>query len=278
MIRKLLHEPVVHFLLIGVAIFVAYGWLTPATPDASRIVVSQMVVDSMIREFQARWLRPPSAAELAGLVDSHVREEIYYREGVALGLERDDAVVKRRVRQKLEVIAEEQIAQAAPTDAELAEYLANKVDRFRTPAMISFEQVLLPATATFAEVDAARAALARGADPARLDRSSLLPARTDKAPIDLVARDFGAGFAGEIANLPPGEWSGPVRSGFGLHLVRVSAITPPAGPSLADIRAAVAREWENERRVASLAESYRKLRERYEVVIEATQLASAAAR
>ncbi|MCC6198321.1 MAG: peptidyl-prolyl cis-trans isomerase [Burkholderiales bacterium] len=278
MIRKLLREPVLHFLLIGVAIFVAYGALAPATPDASRIVVSQAVVDGMVREFRARWQRTPGDAEIAGLVESYVRDEILYREGVALGLERDDAVIKRRVRQKLEVIAEEQIARDPPTDAELAAYLAANLGRFTRPGTVTFEQVLFAQAATFAEVEVARAAAERGADPMRLGRSSLLPARVDEVPLDLVARDFGSGFASELARLPANIWAGPVRSGLGLHLVRVAALTPPAVPALADVRSKVAREWENERRVASLAQSYRKLRDRYEVVIEATQLASAAAR
>ena len=278
MMRRLLREPVLHFLAIGIALFVVYGWVAAPDRSGTRIVVSQAIVDNLVREYQARWHRPPGEQELANLVEAHVRDEILYREGVALGLERDDPVIKRRVRQKLEVIAEEQLARDAPTDAELSVYLAKHGDRFARPGTVSFEQVLLPATAATAEVDAARVAAVRGTDPARLGRSSLLPPRAENAPLDLVARDFGVGFATEIMKLPANEWAGPVRSGFGTHLVRVTARTFSVVPPLDEVRPALAREWENERRIASLAESYKRLRSQYEVVIEAKQVPPMAAR
>jgi parvulin-like peptidyl-prolyl isomerase len=176
------------------------------------------------------------------------------------------------------VVAEEQQARDAPNDADLAAYLAQHADRFARPGTISFEQILLPATATAAEVTAARVSATRGADPAQLGQSSMLPPRAENVPLDLAARDFGSGFAADIAKLPPNEWAGPVRSSFGQHLVRVTARTPSVLPPLEGVRAAVAREWENERRVASLAESYTKLRSQYEVVIEAKQVPSIATR
>ena len=271
MISRLLREPVLHFLLIGIALFVAHGLLAPTQESGTRIVVSQAIVDNIAREHQARWFRPPGDEELAKLIEAHVRNEILYREGVALGLDRDDPVIKRRVRQKLEVIAEEELAGDAPTDAQLAVFLADNPERFSRSGTVSFEQVFFPATATAAQLEAARTAAARGADPARLGQPSMLPPRTDAAPLDLVARDFGAGFATELAKLSPDVWTGPVRSGFGMHLVRVTARTPSAVPPLDQVRAAVAREWEHERRVASLAENYARLRGQYEVVIEAKQ-------
>jgi len=277
-IKSVLKEPVLHFLLIGIAIFVAYGLIAPRGKEGARIVVTQGVVDALVREHQARWQRPPAGQELAGLVEAYIRDEIMYREGMALGLDRDDPVIKRRVRQKLDVIAEEQQARDAPTDADLAAYLAQHADRFTRPGAISFEQIYFPATATAAEVETARMSAARGTDPARLGQSSMLPPRPENVPLDLVERDFGPEFVTGIAKLPLNEWAGPVRSGFGLHLVRVTARTPAVVPPLADVRAAVAREWENDRRVASLAESYKKLRSQYEIVIEAKQVPPVAAR
>jgi hypothetical protein len=277
-IKSLWKEPVLHFLLIGVAIFMAYGLIAPRGTEGARIVVTQGVVDALVREHQARWQRPPAEQELAGLVEAYIRDEILYREGTALGLDRDDPVIKRRVRQKLEVIAEEQQARDAPTDADLAAYLAQHADRFTRPGTVSFEQIFFPATATAAEVETARVSAVRGVDPVQLGQSSMLPPRAENAPLDLAARDFGSEFAADIAKLPLNEWKGPVRSGFGLHVVRVTARTPAVVPPLDDVRAAVAREWENERRLASMSESYRKLRSQYEIVIEATQVPSIAAR
>jgi len=277
-IKSVLKEPVLHFLLIGVAIFVAYGLVAPRDKQGARIVVTQGVVDALVSEHQARWQRPPAEQELAGLVEAYVRDEILYREGTAMGLDRDDPVIKRRVRQKLDVIAEEQQAREAPTDADLTAYLAKHADRFTRPGAVSFEQIFLPATATAAELEMARASAARGADPARIGQPSMLPLRAENAPLDLAARDFGPEFATAIATLPLNEWAGPVRSGFGQHLVRVTARTPSVVPPLAEVRPAVAREWENERRVASLSENYRKLRSQYEVVIEAKNVPQVVAR
>ena len=108
-------------------------------------------------------------------------------------------------------------------------------------------------------------AAVRGTDPARLGQSTMLPPGAENAPLDLIARDFGSAFAADIEQLPLNEWAGPVRSGFGLHIVRVTARSPAVIPPLADVRAEVAHEWENERRVASLADCYKKLRSQYEV-------------
>lgn len=265
-------EPILHFALIGALLFAVYGRMNPAGDAGQRIVVTQAVVDDLARQHQARWMRPASEQELADLVEAHVRAEIQYREGVALGLDRDDPVIKRRVQQKLDVMAEEQWSGAAPTDAELAAYLAQNAARFTRPGTVSFEQLLFDGTASMAEVEravaSARAALASGADPAKLGQPTLLPHRIDQMPTDLVARDFGASFAEQVAQLPEGVWTGPVASGLGAHLVRVSALTPAALPPLEEVRQRVARDWENERRDRSRSASYRQLRDRYEVVIQ----------
>jgi hypothetical protein len=278
-IARLLREPLLHFLLIGIALFVVYGRLAPSRDDGARIVVSQAVVDHIAREYEARWFRPPGDEELSKLIEAHVRNEILYREGLALGLDRDDPVIKRRVRQKLEVIAEEQLARDTPTDAQLAEFLARNPERFRRPGTVSFQQVHFPATATTAELEAARTAARNGADPAHLGQPSMLPSRADAVSLDLVARDFGLEFAAALAKLSSDTWTGPVRSALGLHLMRVTARTPTVVPPLDEVRSTVAREWEHERRVASLADNFDRLRGEYQVVIEATRpLLSIAAR
>jgi parvulin-like peptidyl-prolyl isomerase len=277
-LKALLKEPVLHFLLIGLLLFAAYGWLAPADKSGARIVVTQPMVEAMALEYRTRWSRPPTEQELAALLDAYVRDEIFYREGVAQGLDRDDPVIKRRVRQKLEVIAEEQLARDAVSDADLAAYLEKNAARFSRPGTVSFEQIYFAAATPAAQVEAARAAAMRGGDPARLGQPTMLPSAAQNAPLDLAARDFGREFVAEIEKLPLDTWAGPVPSAFGQHLVRVTARTPALTPPLAEVRAAVAREWENERRVTSLAENYKALRGRYEVVIEAALPASAATR
>jgi len=277
-LSSLWREPLLHFLLIGLLLFVVYGWLTPAARTGARIVVTQAMVDNMTLEYRTRWSRPPSEQELSGLVDAYVRDEILYREGVVLGLDRDDPVIKRRVRQKLEVIAEEQLAREAPTDAQLVAYLEKNAKGFTQPGTVSFEQIYFAAATPAAQVAAALTAALRGSDPVRLGQPTMLPPGAKNARLDLVARDFGLEFAAELEKLPVDTWAGPVSSAFGQHLVRVTARTAARIPPLADVRAAVAREWENERRIASLAENDKALRQRYEVVIDAKLSTSAALR
>jgi len=276
--KSLLKEPVLHFLLIGLLLFVTYGRLAPADKSGPRIVVTPSMVEGLALEYRTRWSRPPTEQELASLVDAYVRDEILYREGVVQGLDRDDPVIKRRVRQKLEVVAEEQLARDAANDADLAAYLAKHAERFTRPGTVSFQQIYFAAATPAAQIEAARSAAVGGSDPARLGQPTMLPSAAQHAPLDLAARDFGREFAAELEKLPLDTWAGPVPSAFGQHLVRVTARTPALTPPLAEVRAAVAREWENERRTASLAANYKALRSRYEVVIEAALPASAATR
>jgi hypothetical protein len=263
-VRRILREPLLHFLLLGLAVFAYYGRVAPDDDGKRRIVVSQAEVDLLATQFQGTWNRPPSPVELNGLVDSYVRDEILYREGVALGLDRDDAVVKRRVRQKLDVLFEESIAQNPATDADLQSYLDANPAAFRQPAIVSFDQIYFGSDADAQlRLEQARAALARGADPGTLGQATLLPSRQDAMPLDLVARDFGEEFAGQLANAPVSEWTGPVASGFGAPRHRGRDCL------LADVREVVAREWENERRKRAHATALEKLREQYQVEIQA---------
>jgi hypothetical protein len=205
-----------------------------------------------------------------------VHDEILNREGAALGLDRDDIVVKRRVRQKLEVMAEEDGSTAAPTDADLSAYLLANQDRFVQPAILTFEQIFLGETISGAQVvrtvALTREAVRNGVDPRRLGEPSLLPQQMTQTPADLVARDFGESFAAALENAPVGEWVGPIRSSVGAHYVRVSDRTPAVAPTLAAVRGQVVREWENERRRHARNDAYARMRRAYKVNIETTTL------
>jgi hypothetical protein len=272
-IRRLLGEPMLHFLVIGIGLFAAYHWMAPVDSDGQRIVITQGVVDDLVTQQVAARGRAPSTTELNRLIESYVRDEILYREGVKLGLDRDDIVVKRRVRQKVEVIAEEDASTQAPTDAELSAYLVANPARFVQPAILTFEQLFLgPSTSGPALVQAVAItgeALRNGTDAEALGKPTLLPLRMAQAPADLVARDFGASFAAALERAPVGEWAGPIGSSFGAHYVRVSARTPAVAPQLAAVRDQVVREWENERRQRARTDAYAKMRGEYEVSIEA---------
>lgn len=268
-LRALLREPLLHFLLIGLVLFLLYGQVSPGDSNSRRIVVGQAQVDDMVRQFQSAWQRPPTRVEINGLIDTYVRDEIVYREGLSIGLDKDDAVIKRRIRQKYELIAEEG-EQRAPADADLAAYLKVNSAKFARPAVVSFDQVFFdPASNSPEAVADVKAALEKGANPAAYGQPSMLPRQIANSSIELVARDFGDDFARQIAAAPVGRWVGPLASGIGVHLIRVSARAEPIVPPLNQVRAAVAREWENDRRTRASLADYRKARSNYDVIIKA---------
>jgi hypothetical protein len=268
--RTILREPLLHFLLIGLAFFLLYGVVGPGDSAGRTITVSAGDVDELRRQYVALWGGPPTEQQLAGLIEARVRDEVLYREGMAQGLGRDDPVIKRRIRQKVEVMAEEEGSDSAPTDAVLGAYLQGHRDRFVRPAVVSFDQVYFNPQGpdTPASVAAAKARLNAGAAATGIGQPTMLPARVTLSDVDVVARDFGADFAAALVKLPVGQWSGPIGSGVGVHLVRLTDLVPPQLPPLVDVRAEVVREWENDRRVAASAASYARARARYDVVIE----------
>ena len=270
-LKRLLAEPMLHFLVIGIVLFAAYRWRSPADSSGHRIVITQGVVDDLVAQHLSVRGRKPSAVELRNLVDGYVRDEILYREGAALGLDRDDIVVKRRVRQKLEVMGEEAASTAAPTDAELSAYLRANPERFKAPAVVTFEQVFLGPWTTGHAI--ARAAATNTGpqgkfDPMTLARPTLLPEGMARTESTIVERSFGPKFVAALEQAPMGEWTGPVESEYGAHFVRVSERTPAVLPQLANVRDQVVREWESERRTRARDDSYEKMRRTYEVVFD----------
>jgi len=261
-----------HFLLIGIALFSAYRWKAPGDFAGHRIVITAGVLDDLVTQHVAARGREPSADELNHLVESYAHDEILYREGVALGLDRDDIVVKRRVRQKVELMVEEEAGTAPPTEADLSAYLAANQARFAQPAILTFEQVFLGPSTSDAElvnsIGVTRKAVDHGANPRPGGRPSLLPPRLTQTPADLVAREFGQSFASAVERLPVGEWAGPIESSFGAHYVRVSDRTPAVTPRLADVHDLVVREWENERRQRARNDAYARMRRSYDVALE----------
>jgi len=218
-LRRLAREPLVQFLLVGGAIFLLAGWLGGRRPER-RIVVTNGQIDRMIDTFAKTWMRPPTPQELQGLIDGYVKDETYYREAVKLGLDRDDEVIRRRMRMKMEFWSENAAQAREPTEAELSAYLAAHPERFRSPERVSFDQVFLRSERQ-REAAALLEALRRGRDPASAGDPLLLPASLDDAALDDVGLLFGEDFPAGLQKLGPGDWEGPVSSTYGLHLVRI---------------------------------------------------------
>jgi hypothetical protein len=279
MLKSLLREPLVHFLLLGAVLFALDGWLRPsavgAAAGAAPIVVSQARIASLAQNFRRTWQRPPTKVELDGLVESYVKEEVMVREALALGLDRDDAIIRRRLQQKVEFVSEAASAAAPPSDAELAKYLADHADAFRVEPKVSFAQVYLDPRRRGAALQAEATRLLdalnapRPIDPARAgDALQLIEPRYENLGQAEAARLFGDGFAAAVVNQPPGRWAGPIASGYGAHLVRVEALVPGRVPALDEVRPLVEREWANARRQALAAAHYDKLRAKYRIEVQ----------
>lgn len=271
MIGRLLREPLLHFLVLGAALFAASASIRRAAPDTTEIVVTTDAARAIEAQFRASWQRSPGAAEMQALIDNYIRDEVLYREGLALGLDRDDPVIRNRIRQKMEVFGEESLT-VEPTDAELAAYLAAHKEQFEIPAAITFEQVYFDPSRHGGNINTvvtdALAGVSRGQSHAGMGDRTMLAARMDRALPPEISTKFGRDFARAVAALPVGGWHGPVTSSFGLHLVRVSWRGDARMPALADVRDAVAREWTRARTVEVRKQFYEALRGRYSVRIE----------
>jgi len=275
-LRKLIREPLFHFVLLGAVIFLLAGRVrSGSVGSGDKIVVTQSQIESMVVGFSRTWMRPPSQEELQGLVDDFVREEVLYREAKAMGLDQDDIIVRRRMRQKFEFLAEDQAARTGPpTDQELESYLRQHADKYSEEPNFSFDHIFFSREMRGASADAeANAMLARLSgkgtiDIAKLGDTFLLPSRFEKTSAGETARLFGEKFAEDLTKAPLGTWAGPIESSYGIHLVRVNARIPEGAPPMAKVREAVLRDLLSDRRKQELDTQYEKLRARYMVVVE----------
>jgi hypothetical protein len=270
----------VQFLLIGACIYAAYA-LFGAPDDAAAeqtVYISEARIDSLSVSWEKRWNRPPSKAELAGLVRTYLREDILSREAMAMGLDEDDHIIRRRLAQKLEFLTNDLVQLKEPAEGELEAFLAENIEQFQAPDLITFVQVFFNpdkrGDATLA--DAARTLQALQAagepDPDALEQgdSLLLNSFYANAPEIEVRRAMGTGFAEAVMQLEPGKWHGPVLSGFGTHLVYVYEFLAAPPPELDDVRAAVITEWQRVATEQFNAEFFDSLKARYEVVIDSS--------
>jgi hypothetical protein len=286
---NLLREPLLHFLLIGAALFLLFGWRggpasAPGGPPgatAAQVVVTRDAVEQATGQFEKTWQRPPTDEERQGLVDDLVRNEIFYREALGAGLDRDDEVLKRRLRQKMEFIYEDISAIAEPTDADLAAFVEKHREKYLADPQVSFRQVYFnpDRRGAAAEADARRglAQLAAGADPGDVGDATMLEPEVPLSPLWEIRKRFGEEFGKSLLGARPGAWAGPVRSGFGLHLVFVRERREGRMPALGEIREAVKRDWTAARQRELKDAAYARIRERYTVIVEKPAVVAAPA-
>jgi hypothetical protein len=266
---KLLREPLVHFLAIGALMFGVYFVVSDRSRDPETIVVGRGEIGMMTAVFERTWKRAPTPDELKDLIDGYVRDEVLYREGVALGLDRDDQLIRKRVRQKVEYLAESMHGVPEPSEAALQGYLDKHGQQYAIPARLTFRQVYLGTNDADAKVLLAQLHKLGDSDAAaELGVATQLDARMEEAPTFDIERVFGTKFAQALVAMPLDEWSGPLASEYGLHLVRVSGRIEQHKPALDEVREFVKRDWQRDELAAAKDKYFEGLLARHAVRIE----------
>lgn len=275
-VLRWLKEPLLHFLLIGAGLFLLfYLAADPAADRPNRIVVKQTDIDRLAAQWQQRRRRPPTAHEMQGLVDAYIREEILYREALALGLDKNDVIIRRRLGQKLEFMFKDLGEQVTITDNELREYYERNAERYREPARYAFTQVYLSWDKRGDKIDADAKALldqlrahSGPVDAAAVSDRFLLDYEFEGQAEQQLTRMFGQKFAEQIRQLEIGSWQGPIPSGYGLHLIYIKERSEPRSPDLAEVKDKVRWDLQRERSKTMDKAFYEELRRRYEIKIE----------
>jgi hypothetical protein len=274
LVMAIVTEPLTHFLVLGFLLFVIYAYAKRDTNAGSeRLVVSAGKVEHLASIFSRTWQRQPNATELKGLVDDYVREEIAYREGLKLGLDQDDTIIRRRIRQKMDFIADDLTSEVEPTEEDLAAFFANNRNAYLADSRLSFKQVFLDPERHVEDLDRTvvrilKALQSDSADPREVGDRTLLEHQFLDLPRREVAGIFGDSFAEKLNTSPIQQWTGPMASAYGIHLVFIEDRIDGREPTLDDVRSVVRRDWEQKRR-AELAENfYQGLLLKYNVAID----------
>jgi peptidyl-prolyl cis-trans isomerase C len=275
--KSILREPLLHFLILGALLFLIYLWVNPPAKSAApnQIQVSQNDLERMVQVFQKQWQRSPTKEELDGLVSAHLKEEVLYREALAMGLEKDDTIVRRRLAQKMEFLITDVTDPGSVEDKALQTFYEKNAARYRRAAKLTFRQIYFnpakrgqrigdEANATLKTLQKTHAGMNVPQDYG--DRIMLQP-RYSQISTDDIARDFGREFADKLATLTPGSWQGPIQSGFGLHLVFIQRHETTSLLPLADIREQVLNDYLYELRQTRSEELVGKLKARYQISI-----------
>lgn len=270
-IKHCLREPLLHFLIAGFALFVLYGGLhsSTVTQDPQRIEITTDDIQRIEISWRARWQRPPTDQQLQGMLDEYVKEEILYREALKLGLDKGDTIIRRRLAQKMDFLAEDVALLREPAPGVLEAWYNQHQDQYAPPPLATFHHVFFASD----KRGVAAQAQSQAALNTLTDKNSgqgdafLFKDRYAEQSQDQVARDFGSTFATALFQQTPGHWVGPVESGFGWHLVWIDALSKPGAPPFETVAQQVKSDWLSEQRTESKRSNFDALKANYEVVV-----------
>jgi hypothetical protein len=270
-LRAAVREPLLHFVLIGAVLFTITA-LYEKKADQAEIRISAGEVAQLAAFWETQAQRKPSAAELQALIEERIDEEVLAREAVRLGLDRDDVIVRRRLAQKMAFVSDDLAVVAEPAEAELRAYFDAHRDAYTTPDLYALRHVYFNPDRHGMQLDAdaqrALQRLTRGANPDQVGDPFMLPRELADVSRDDIARDFGSMFADAVTGVAPGTWAGPVRSPFGVHLVKLEAHTPRSAARFEDVRDRVRDAYLAQRQRTANTELRAKLRKQYRIVVE----------
>ena len=276
--KRLLREPLLHFLILGGLLFAVYAYTERGrggVEPSRQIQLSPDDLAQMVLLFQSQWRRDPTPEELKRTIETRVQEEVLYREGLALGLDKDDTIVRRRMAQKMQFLAEDVAAAHEPTSAELKSWYDKRRVQFAEPPRVSFRHLYFsPDTrGAHARYDAASALAKLAGEPEESKLGASLADRfmfqdyyRDRAP-EYLGKEFGPQFAQAVTKLAPGSWQGPIESGFGWHLVFVDTVIPGRVPEFEEIEPDVKTAWLAEQKALAWEKAYKEMRARYTVLL-----------
>jgi len=281
--RKLITDPLLHFILIGATLFIVFGLFSRSGKSFDdTIYITRADIRALQANFDRTWQRPATGKELEGLIEERIKDELAYREAMKMGLDQDDSSIKRRLRMKIEMLMEDRSTLSPPTAKQLSDFLGQNKELFRREPMVGFSHVYLDVEKHAGTLEDEIGQLLQQlnsvgakADLEHFGDAIMLPKQYPLSSVNIIARQFGRKFAEDVARLEPGRWQGPLASSYGLHLVFVHESVAGRDPDLSEIQRAVEREFEAQRRTAIRQELYRKLKEQYRIVIEQLPTADA---
>lgn len=275
MIKSIIREPLFHFAVLGGLLFSAWSWVSPSTSaerNRDTIVIDQSRLNHLETLWKAQWKRDPAPEDVAAIIDRHLRQEVFYREALNMGLDQDDDIIRTRLAQKMEAVASDLSSlMNSPTDAELREYHQQRPELFTLPNAIAFEQILfLPSEMESREPEQLLEALQTGGElpKERLNKLSV-PSGWELTSVQAINNAFGSNFSETLSQVPVGEWVGPIRSGLGYHLVRVRENEPAHLAPFDEIKEYVAQQYEYYAVLDAQKEMFQELLDKYQVQITA---------
>ena len=280
LLQRLLREPLVHFTAIGGLIFAGYAALNgPGEPPADVIVITPERIDQIAAEYESVWKREPADDELNALIEEDVREEVYYREAIALGLDQNDSLVRRRMRLKMEFLMDSTANVVDPVAGELETYFAANEALYQLGPRLSFEQIYFGENARSEIIASALSRLQSEptTDPQTLGERTMLPAKLGLSSTEAIVGVFGKGLFEQLVELPAGQWVGPVQSTYGAHVIRILDRLPSRTAPLEEVRKEVLRDWKRAKANEIHDRDYAERRARFVVDIRRRDTSASAA-